>query len=140
MNLINFKKYYTQLVSALIEKLSDSKVVIRQSILKCCSLIIQVNFILTKIFFSLINQVHLPSTLWGTFNMATGMLEKGLCSLLLNQSLSKPRISLRLIVIHTLCLLLISKIKTLHLQLIHLWLWKYVRLCSLRIKPRTSCT
>jgi len=51
--------------------------------------------------------------------MVTGMLEKELCSLLLNQSLSRPRISLRLIVIHTLCQLLISKIKTLHLQLIH---------------------
>lgn len=44
MNLINFKKYYAQLVSALVEKLSDSKVVIRQAVLKCCSLIITVRF------------------------------------------------------------------------------------------------
>lgn len=40
MNLINLKKYYTQLVSTLIEKLSDSKVVIRHAVLKCCALVI----------------------------------------------------------------------------------------------------
>ncbi len=40
INNINFKKYYTQLVTALIEKLADSKVVIRHSVMKCCSLLI----------------------------------------------------------------------------------------------------
>lgn len=49
MKLTNFKKYYTQLVSALVEKLSDSKVIIRQSVLKCCTLIITVNLIQSNI-------------------------------------------------------------------------------------------
>jgi len=38
---VNLKKYYTQLVIYLIEKLSDSKVVIRQAVLKCCGQIIK---------------------------------------------------------------------------------------------------
>ena len=42
LNGINFKKYYQQLVTSLIEKLSDSKVVIRQAVLKACSLLITV--------------------------------------------------------------------------------------------------
>jgi len=33
----NLKKIYSQLVTQLIEKLADSKVVIRQAVLKCCS-------------------------------------------------------------------------------------------------------
>lgn len=40
LNLINFKKYFSQLVTALVEKLADSKVIIRHAILKCCSLLI----------------------------------------------------------------------------------------------------
>ena len=41
LNLVNIKKYYSQLVNTLIEKLSDSKVVIRQAVLRCCSLLIK---------------------------------------------------------------------------------------------------
>ena len=40
MNSINFKKYYALLVTSLIEKLADSKIVIRQAVLKCCGYII----------------------------------------------------------------------------------------------------
>jgi hypothetical protein len=40
LNNINFKKYYQQLTTSLIEKLSDSKVVIRQAVLKACSQLI----------------------------------------------------------------------------------------------------
>jgi hypothetical protein len=38
-----FSKHKTQLTTSLIEKLSDSKVVIRQSVLKCCGFIIKHN-------------------------------------------------------------------------------------------------
>ena len=41
LNLVNIKKYYAQIVTTLIEKLSDSKVVIRQAVLRCCSLLIK---------------------------------------------------------------------------------------------------
>lgn len=41
LNVVNIKKYYTQIVTTLIEKLSDSKVVIRQAVLRCCSLLIK---------------------------------------------------------------------------------------------------
>ena len=36
LKIVNIKKYYVQLVNTLIQKLSDSKVIIRQAILKCC--------------------------------------------------------------------------------------------------------
>jgi hypothetical protein len=36
-----FSKHKTQLTTSLIEKLSDSKVVIRQAVLKCCGFLIQ---------------------------------------------------------------------------------------------------
>jgi hypothetical protein len=37
LNCVNLKKYYSLLATSLIEKLADSKVVIRQAVLKCCS-------------------------------------------------------------------------------------------------------
>jgi hypothetical protein len=43
LKIVNIKKYYVQLVNTLIQKLSDSKVIIRQAILKCCGQIIESN-------------------------------------------------------------------------------------------------
>ena len=40
MNCVNIKKHQMQLATALIEKLSDSKVVIRQAVLKCSALML----------------------------------------------------------------------------------------------------
>jgi hypothetical protein len=46
---INFKKHYQQLTTCLIEKLSDSKVVIRQAVLKTCSMLIVVRVLNFKV-------------------------------------------------------------------------------------------
>jgi len=43
LNVAKVNKHYTNLVRALIEKLSDSKVVIRQAVLKCCGVLIKQN-------------------------------------------------------------------------------------------------
>jgi hypothetical protein len=57
MNGMNFKKYYQQLVTSLVEKLSDSKVVIRQAVLKSCSYLITVSVILTNLMIRTTKQV-----------------------------------------------------------------------------------
>ena len=41
LNVAKVNKHYANLVRALIEKLSDSKVVIRQAVLKCCGVLIR---------------------------------------------------------------------------------------------------
>jgi hypothetical protein len=46
---INFKKHYQQLTKCLIEKLSDSKVVIRQAVLKTCAMLIVVRVLFFKV-------------------------------------------------------------------------------------------
>ena len=41
LNMVAVNKYYKQMVTVVIEKLSDSKVIIRQAVLKCCGLLIK---------------------------------------------------------------------------------------------------
>ena len=79
LNGINFKKHYEPLVTSLIEKLSDSKVVIRQAVLKSCSLLISVRLNhanhnrITK-------QARSHIMLCNIYLMAIGTSEMALCS------------------------------------------------------------